>query len=203
MGRQAGVYDQPYVPVEVIEDAVADHYGVVVWLSPEFRAEVRAGVEAAVASDFELTDQMRQAFIKRLAALERKESYLFDLAAEEGWPKDVLRAKVDEVRAKRRKIWAQLDRAERQLETSKRVFRAALDLLDNPQAMHRASGESVRSLLNRAFFTRLEIDGRKVTGHVLKEPFDVLSEAHERWRSYHSKGATEYRREAPVGVRDG
>jgi site-specific DNA recombinase len=198
MGHQNGICDQPYVPVEVIEEAVADHYGTAVWLDPAFRAEVRAGVEAAIEGDFALTDQMRDAFTRRLEALSRKESYFLDLAAEEGWPKETLRAKVDELRSKRRTIRHQLERAEQQLGTSKQVFRVALELLDDPQAMYRASDETVRSLLNRAFFTRLYIDGRKVVGHVLKEPFNVLAEAHQHYRTYQSKGATDDRR-APAG----
>jgi hypothetical protein len=60
------------------------------------------------------------------------------------------------------------------------VFLTALDLLDNPHAMYVTAGENetVKSILNKAFFTRLYVDGGKVTDHELNEPFDLISEAY-------------------------
>jgi site-specific DNA recombinase len=92
---------------------------------------VRSAVDAAVLSNYELTDELREQYAKRLAALERKESYLLDLAAEEGWPKDVLRAKVPAIRQERYQIQDQLDHAEQQLDIGRDVFLKALNLLDN------------------------------------------------------------------------
>ena len=53
--------------------------------------------------------------------------------------------------------------------------------MEDPQAMYER-GETVRSILNKAFFTRLYVDGDKITGHELKEPFDVLSEAYQVYK---------------------
>jgi hypothetical protein len=47
-GRLQGNCDQRYLPVEVVEDAVASHYGHAVSLPDEFQAEVRAAVDEAV-----------------------------------------------------------------------------------------------------------------------------------------------------------
>ncbi len=49
--------------------------------------------------------------------------------------------------------------------------------------MYRTGSETVRSILNRAVFTKLYVDGRKVSEHELSGPFDVLHEAHQRHRA--------------------
>jgi hypothetical protein len=80
-----------------------------------------------------------------------------------------------------------------------------MELLDQPGTMYRRSGESVRAILNRSFFTRIYVDftriyvdARKVTMAELREPFDVLTEA---YRLYKTRTARTYRRAAPVGAR--
>jgi hypothetical protein len=80
----------------------------------------------------------------------------------------------------------------------------ALELLDDPHALYTSGNETVRSILNRALFTRLYVDGGRVTGQELHEPFDMLHEAYviyrerqadrrsrwgERSRTYHRRGA--------------
>jgi site-specific DNA recombinase len=197
-GRQDGVCDHPYVSVEVMEQAVVHHYGVAVHLPEDFRAQVRAGVDQAVSEQFSLSDELRQKFGRRLEALDNKENYFLDLAAEEGWPKDKLRAKIQAIRAERASIKASLDQAEHQLATGRAVFTQALALLDSPQAMYKRGGETVRSILNKAFFTKLYVDGRKIFGQELREPFDVLMGAYEVW-DRRGQGPTQDR---TTGVRD-
>src|SRR6266496_4834743 len=67
----------------------------------------------------------------RLEALDTKEHYFLDLAAEEGWPKDKLRVKIDAIRSERKSIKHSLDQAEHQLDAGRQVFYRALELLDN------------------------------------------------------------------------
>jgi hypothetical protein len=62
------------------------------------------------------------------------------------------------------------------------IFMSALDLWDNPHELYRAGNETVRSILNRAFFPRLYIDGERVTDYELSEPFDMLGEAYTTYR---------------------
>lgn len=50
--------------------------------------------------------------------------------------------------------------------------------------MYQQGNEAVRSVLNKAFFTKLYVDGRKVTEHELQEPFDLLSEAHRLYQDH-------------------
>jgi site-specific DNA recombinase len=205
-GKQRHVCDQPYVPVEVIEEAVEEHYGRAVVLPADFRAEVRAGVDAALAQNFTLSDSLRKQYRNRLEALDRKEDYFLDLAAEEGWPKDKLKTKIEDLRRERRSIQRQLDQTEGRLNTGRDIFYRALELLDDPQAMYARSGEQVRSILNKAFFTKLYIEGRKVSEQELREPFDILVGAYEarEQQAAHPRApkrvATYYRRSGSLSV---
>jgi site-specific DNA recombinase len=200
-GREDKTCDQPYISVEAMEQAVEAHYGdpASVWLPEDFRAQVRTVVDEAVASNHELTDDMREQFARRLTKLDAKESYLLDLAAEEGWPKDTLRAKVTTIRQERQSIQRQLGQAERQLDTGRGVFDQALALLDDPHALYRRGNETVRDILNRAFFTKLYVDGRKarVVDHELREPFDLLSEAYRLYQD-HRQGRRVYHRRTVI-----
>jgi hypothetical protein len=160
-GREDKTCDQPYVPVEIMEQAVEAHYGHAVRLPDDFRAKVRALVEAAVATSHNLTDEMRNQYTRRLAKLDAKESYFLDLAAEEGWLKDTPRSKIETIRQERKQIRRELDQAEQQLDTGRAIFHRALELLDDPQALYHRGNETVKTILNRAFFTRLHVDGTR------------------------------------------
>ena len=71
-----------------------------------------------------------------------------------------------------------LEQTTNQLEADRQVLTKALALLDDPHSMYQAGNEIVCSILNQAFFLRLYIDGTKVTGHELGEPFDILHDAY-------------------------
>jgi site-specific DNA recombinase len=180
-GRQEGVCNHPYVPAEVMEQAVVDHYGAAVHLPEAFRAELRKQIDRAVDEQYELSEDLRTSFTKRLAALDKQEDYLLDLAAEEGWPKDKLRTKIQSIRQERKDIRRSLEQAEQELSAGRQMFHDALTLLDDPQAMYQRGNETVRSILNHAFLSRLRVDGQKITGQDYKEPFDALMGAYEVW----------------------
>ncbi len=112
--------DHPYVPVDVMEQAVEQHYAHAVILPDDMKATVREAVQSAVDEQFVLTDEMRDQFTRQLEKLDSKESYFLDLAAEEGWPKDKLREKINGIRDERKKITRQLQTATTQLETADR-----------------------------------------------------------------------------------
>ncbi|MBR7835750.1 hypothetical protein KDL01_20925, partial [Actinospica durhamensis] len=119
--------------------------------------------------------------MKRLEALDRKEGYFLDLAAEEGWPKQKLRERIDVIRQEIADIKRTIEQADQRLDVGQRLLHAALALLNWPSDAYRAGSERVRLLLNRAFFARLSVDGEKIAGHELQEPFDVLLGAYEQY----------------------
>lgn len=158
------------------------HYGDAVTLSPEWLAQVSAGLDAAVSGYHGLSDAVREQHVKQLDALDRKENYYLDLAAEQGWPKDKLRARIDAIRSERGQIEDTLAKAERHLDRGRAVFRHALALLEEPQVAYERGDEVVRSILNKAFFARLYVDAGRVIDHEMKEPFDILTEAYATYQ---------------------
>ena len=181
-GRQQGLCDLPSVPVEIMESAVAAYYGDAVNVPAEWIAEVRAEVDQAVDANHALSETLRAQHTKRLDELDRKEDYLLDLAADQGWPKDKLRAKIDAIRSTRTDIEDTLARSAQQLDRGRDVFHAALALLAEPQQAYERGNEAVRTILNQAFFTKLYIDAGKVIDHDAQEPFDALGESYHVYR---------------------
>jgi site-specific DNA recombinase len=194
-GKQEHRCDLPYVPVEIFEKAVADYYATDIWLPAEIRDQLRGRFDEAMNDSFGLSEEMRADFAEQLERLDQRENYFLDLAAEEGWPKDKLRQKITAIRTERTQIQRSLDQAGHELETGRQVFYQALELLDEPAAMYGRSGEAVRAILNRTFFTRFYVDAQKVMAAELREPFDVLNEA---YRLYKTRQARTYQRRVPV-----
>jgi site-specific DNA recombinase len=204
-GRQQKLCNHPYVPVDVMEQAVEQHYAEAVIVASDVRDLGRARVHEAVDSHYELSDELRQQFATRLEKLDSKESYFLDLAAEEGWPKDKLRTKLTDIRTEQGQIRRQLEHAENQLQVGRDIFLSALDLLDKPDELYITGNEVVRSILNRAFFTRLYVDGSRVTDQELNEPFDTLHEAYTIYRRQQAEQAAPkhfYRRSDVMLVTD-
>jgi site-specific DNA recombinase len=140
-----------------------------------FRATVRASIDQAAAANRGLSDDMRAAYTKQLRKLDGREDYFLDLDAEEGWPKDKLRTKLDAIRTKRASITRTLDHAETHLDDGIHLLTLAPDLMTDPHGMYDSGSEETRTIFNRAIFTKLYVDGRVVVGHELHEPFDAYS----------------------------
>ncbi|MGH3751659.1 MAG: hypothetical protein ACRDRP_03010 [Pseudonocardiaceae bacterium] len=75
-------------------------------------------------------------------------------------------------------------RAEKQLDDGIRFLTLALELMTDPHAMYQAGSEAVRTIMNRSIFTKLYADGDTITGHELREPFNVLADACTTWQGY-------------------
>ncbi|WP_329051190.1 recombinase family protein [Amycolatopsis sp. NBC_01488] len=190
-GRQDGLCDMPSVPVEIMEQAVVAHYAHAVTLPQEWLDKVRAGVDEAVSANSELTDSLRADFQARLTKLDRKEDYYLDLAAEEGWPKDKLRAKLDSIHHEQAELKDTLDRSEQRLDVGREVFYAALALLAQPHEAYERGNETVRAILNKVFFTKLYVDGSKITEHELREPFGAIVDGYRSYRVSHTRTAAQ------------
>jgi site-specific DNA recombinase len=201
-GRQQGLCDLPFIPVEVLEEAVVRYYGDVVSLPADWLAQIRTGVDEATRGQHGLSQALRDQHIKQLDALDRKENYFLDLAAEQGWPKDKLRAKIDTIRHERSQIEDTLANADRHLDRGQQVFRHALALVEAPQTAYERGDEVVRSILNRAFFARLYVDAGRVIDHELKEPFDILTEAYHVYQVHRTYGSGVSRRSVTLSERD-
>jgi site-specific DNA recombinase len=148
-GRQKGLCDMPYIPIEILEEAVVRYYSDVLVLDPEWLTAVSEGVDSAVAAERGLPEDLRDQYAKQLEALDRKEGYFLDLAAEEGWPKHKLRERIDVIRQQIADIQRTIEQADQRLDIGHSLLRDALALLSRPADSYRFGSERVRLLLNR------------------------------------------------------
>jgi site-specific DNA recombinase len=183
IGRQTTGCDLPYLPTDQVEDLIVAFYQREVRLAPDFMDAVQAAGREAVQEQTALDRETTKRSHHRLTVLDGKESYLLDLAAEQGWPKDMLRNKIDEIRRERDEIQRTLTTTTTKLEVGRRVLALACDLLARPGAGYNAANDVVRAALNRAIVGRIEIDADSVTEHRWREPFDVLMAEHAQYRS--------------------
>ena len=173
------------------------------WLPADFRAKMRAELVAATQAESRIPDETRERLTRRLEAVDRKEHYFLDLAAEEDWPKDKLRGKIKALQDEARHIRRTLDETDTYTATGRRLLETALDLLDDPGQLYARSGESVRVVLNKAFFARLYVDGRKITGEEIREPFALLRDMYEIYSEHRDSGRTVTIRARRTGQQDG
>jgi site-specific DNA recombinase len=175
-GRQEHECDQPYLRVEVVEAAVAQHYATV-RLTDEFREQVRRELDEAVLTDLVSLSTLKKRLNARLEELGAKEDQYLELVGSPGWPKEKLRRKLDGIQAEREQISAQLADATTRLEAGRQFFLAALALLRDPRAFYEQGGTSLKRAMNKVVFTKLFVDGEEISGHELAEPVRDLIEA--------------------------
>ena len=160
------------------QEAVARYYGDTLVLDPDWLYAVHEGIDEAVAAEHSLPVDLRDQYERRLEMLDCKESYLLDLAAEEGWPKAKLRERIDAIRQESADLRHAIERAEQRRDFGHQIMHDALALLETPEQAYRHGNELVKSTLNKAFFTKLYLDGEKIVDAELRKPFAVLLEAH-------------------------
>ena len=90
-------------------------------------------------------------------------------------------ADLDDAARDVKEIQRTLDTSTDRLDQGQGVFRDVLALPDEPEALYKRSGEHVRVILNSVFFSRLYVDGEKITGHEEREPFGALTDAYHVW----------------------
>lgn len=196
-GYQDGVCDRRFIPIEVMELGVEEFYERSVTLPVEYRDAARKlATEAAMASDT-LADDVQRELTQRLVKLDQREDYFLDLAADEQWPREKLNARVADIRLERRRIRRELEECSKPLDTGLKVLHTALDLLDEPARLYKLGDETVRTLLNRVFFTKLYVDTGKVVNGELRAPFEALTDGYTVELGQQTRGRT-YRRSTPL-----
>lgn len=182
-GRRDHICDHPYLPVEVMKQAVINHYARI-RLPEKFRTLIYSLIDEAAANNSKLSDDMRDKLAANLAKLDRKESYFLNLAVEEEGPKDKLREQPDTVRDDRKRIEHTLEQADNQLDDGVQFLTLTLELMTDPHARYQAGSEATRTIMNRSIFVKLYVDGDTITGHEPREPFNTLADAYSAWQGY-------------------
>lgn len=77
---------------------------------------------------------------------------------EPGWPKDKIKGKLDGIAIERAEIQGQLADTTTKLDSGRRFFTLALDLLADPQAFYRRGNARVKQALTKVIFSKLYLD---------------------------------------------
>ncbi len=175
-GRQDGFCDVPHLAVELVEDAIVEHYRGL-RLPKDFAAEVRRRLEAAMADEQGSVRALHAQLTRQLKELDVKEERLLDLAADGTLPQAKIRARLHQLRVERTRIEDGRTHTGEELAVGGQVLLQALDLVADPQTLYRTAPDHVRRLINQTFFQRFYVDNEGVTGEELQAPFDELQQA--------------------------
>jgi site-specific DNA recombinase len=171
--RRSRTCSQGYHRAAAVEAAIERHY-VVVQLSDEQQASIRAAVEAYVGAIAKTADEKlteAKAELARLSGEERKllKAHYADQVSEELFGEEQARIRRERAGVERRIEELSVEH-ERVLDS----LDVALGMLDSMQAAYCQATPNERRLLNQAFFERLEISDEEVVGYRFAEPFDQL-----------------------------
>ncbi len=175
-GRQQGVCTMPYLAVDRVSRAVERHYATI-QLSAAFREQVRAQLDDALKAELAGLTTVKQRLRDRLAQLDRQEDRYLELLDDPDWPEAKLKQKLAVIRQNRAETERQLRDTTSSLETGRRFFLLALDLLGDPQACYRRANDDLKRRLNRLFFGRLYVDEEGVVADELTDGFRELVQA--------------------------
>jgi site-specific DNA recombinase len=130
-GRQDGLCDLPYLPVEHVEDAVLEYWGSQ-RLPEGFITRVRQNLQAAL-DETNLSARLRhEQLTTELGKIDKQEEHLLDLAADATLATDKVRTRLTRLQAQRREIQQKLKDAREGLTQGADVLSAQLDILAHP-----------------------------------------------------------------------
>ncbi len=177
-GKHDGLCDEPHLPVEAVEAAVARHHSTMRF-TEDFAASVRRNLGETLFDAQRSTNLLRTQLRKELANLEVQEENLLDLAAEGALAKTKIRQRLNDIEQKRHRINLQLDDVSADLSVGSELLEAALQLMEDPATLYRRVSDQDRRLLNQAIFEKLYVDNDTITDDELKEPFAELVATHQ------------------------
>lgn len=175
-GRQQHLCTMPYLGVERVSRAVERHFAGV-RLSADFRSRVRAQLDDALKQELVGLSAAKQRLRERLTQLDRQEDQYLELLGDPAWPHLKLKAKLAAIEQDRGDIERQLQAATSSLDTGRRFFLLALDLLGDPQACYRRANDDLKRALVRLLFDKLYLDEEGVRADQLRDGFRELVDA--------------------------
>ncbi|MFI6048403.1 recombinase family protein [Nocardia sp. NPDC051321] len=179
-GRQDGLCDLPYLPADLVEQAVLDHY-TTLKLPSRFIREVRQLLDAALADENASTRALHANLRRRLKELTAQQERLLDLATDAGLPPSDIATRLRRIHTEREHTTAQLHTAGAELATGANYLRDALELLTDPHTLYQNTTEANRRMINQTLCHAIYLDCRtpiEVT-HTLNPPFDDIHHAAE------------------------
>jgi site-specific DNA recombinase len=179
-GRQDRVCNLPYLPVALVEDAVARYYGGI-RLGEDFLAETASLIQEVMREEQQTTRDLHDGYRKQLRALDVKEERLLDLATDAKLPRDKIHARLRGIQIDRERAQEGLKETGQQLAVGAEVLHTYLRLVHRPAELYRHATEDGRRDLNQAFFERLYLDDHNVVDAVLTDTVIELTAADRRY----------------------
>lgn len=182
--------DLPHLPVELVERAIADHYGTLA-LPDDFSDTVRKLLEQTLADEHGSVRTMHAQLGTRLKDLDLKEERLLDLAADDTIPQDKIRMRLRRIQTDRAAVQASLLTTTAELSAGADVLGAALNALEDPARYYAQANDESRRFMNQTFYLKFLLDDEGITGDELQAPFD----------DFHAALATTKEPTAATGIR--
>jgi site-specific DNA recombinase len=179
-GRQDRACNLPYLPVALVEEAVARYYGGV-QLGEDFLAETAALIEEVMREEQQTIRDLHDSYRKQLRALDVREERLLDLATDAKLPRDKIHARLRRIQIDRERAEEGLKETGQQLAVGAEVLQTYLRMLHQPAQLYRHATNDGRRDLNQAFFERLYLDDHNVVDAVLTDALIELSAANQRY----------------------
>ncbi len=197
-----GFCNLPALPAATVEDAIAEHYRTL-QLPAHFAAEARKLLEEAVADEQTSVRRMHADLNRQLQEVDKKESRLIDLPADDSMPQAKVRMKLIELKSQRKRLEAGLTNTTEELTIGATVLRHALDLVADPYSLYRDSNAEVRRHLNETFYRRFYIDdlNDQIAPRVSDEKTAIFADLHATARNRHGAKSTGRKEEEPPTAR--
>ncbi|MGK8508233.1 recombinase zinc beta ribbon domain-containing protein [Nocardia asiatica] len=186
-GREDGVCNLPHLRVELVEEAIIEHYQTLA-LPDDFITALRNLLDETLADETASVKERHAALQRQLKKLDQQEDRLVTALADDAMPGAKIKAKLQEITIQRARIHAGLTNTAAELSLGVEMLRDALRLVSNPRQLYRQGTDSIRRLLNETFFERFYLDDPDVADD---EKTPLFTELHDAHRAYRQRATAE------------
>lgn len=190
MGRQDHTCDLPHLPVALVEDALL-HEVQRLQLTPNEIATMREQVTAHLDQRLNAEREAQARVKKELAALDKKEERLLDLATDGTLATGKVQERLRTLQVQRATLTQRLASTEEMVQQEADTLLRYLDLLEQPGAFYAAASDPVKRRLLAAYFAQIWIDddGHQVTPQTQQQPLVARIAESARWQSHNKNTA--------------
>ncbi len=181
-GKQDGFCDQRYLPVDIIEDKVAEAYAQL-RIDQDFESDISQKLRESLENEHADTRDFVARLQNQLTDVDDKERRLVTLAAEGILSIEKVRQLSNEYQMQRARIEEQLSTTNDRLELGAKVTTPALAQLESLRQSYERTTDRVRRLMNEAFFRRFYVDEHGAAQGVLNDPYADIMAAQAAFRS--------------------
>ncbi|WP_280254886.1 recombinase family protein [Nocardia wallacei] len=186
-GREDGLCNLPHLRVELVEQAIIEHYETLA-LPRDFVSELRSLLDETLADETTNVRERHAALQRQLKKLDQQEDRLVMALADDTMPTGKIKAKLQEITIQRARIEAGLTNTAAELSLGVEMLRDALRLVANPRQLYHDGTDSIRRLLNETFFERFYLDDPDVA---TDEKTSLFTELHDAHRAYRHRATAE------------